>query len=357
MSDQSSCFCDDPAEARERFLAECLKAGLAPMTLPAHAAAEGMYCDIARLGAPSAHSTIVLCSAAAGRSGLAHAGICTGLLQNRLQRHLESQVSIVLVHAVNPEGAVWPRPPADEPPLTVDGDSIQKAESSWTRELLTAVDRRFGTELGQTMDVPEHLSGAEKPTESLDTLPVRAEDSPAWTRADLHRIAEVFLSEAQFVLSLDIRTGLGQWGVPSLRNADPGASAARGRARRWFGPLEDEASPTSFKAPDFRSADFRAQKLGAVEFGSENAGSGGLAAMAEDAETVSMIVDFGTFPGTGLVSTVSGRQQTRQDYPSQRDWREKVYAQAEAIVLRSIQACEEMADAGRRLKSAEQDDF
>lgn len=335
LDDPASCFCDDPAEARERFLAECLKTGLAPLTLPAQQAAPAgpvgsLACDAVRLGAPAAHSTIVVCGGAAGRSGLVHAGICTGLLANRVQRRLERPVSLVLVHALNPAGPIWPRPPAAAAPVLVDGDAISKAEATWTRELLTAVDRRFGTELGAAIE------GREGPDDP--TAPV-AEAPAAWTRRDLQRVAREFLSESQFVLCLDFRTGLGHWAVPAFRNPDPSASAARGRARRWFGPLDGEESKTA--------------ELGTAD----HAGSGGIARYAEEAESVSMIVDFGTFPGTGLASTVGGRQQARQDYPSQRDWREKVYAQAEAIVMRAIQAAEEMADAARRLKSAEQEDF
>lgn len=332
MSDHASCFCDDPTEARDRFLAECLKAGLSPLTLPARTEmAGGLFCDAVKLGAPSAHSTIVLCSGAAGFSGMVNAGICAGLLNNRIQRHLESPVAIVLVHAVNPLGPIWPKPPASAAPVLVDGDAISKAEASWTRELLTAVDRRFGTEMGATIG-EEESAGGEKPA--------GADRQSAWTRQDLKRIAGEFLSDTEFVLTLDFRTGLGPWAVPTLRNPDPSASAARGRARRWFGPLDGEETAAS---DQLRAAD--------------RAGSGGLAGFTADAETVSMIVDFGTFPGTGLVSTVTGRQQTNQVYPAQRDWREKVFAQAEAIVMRAIEAAEEMADAGRRLKSVERDDF
>ena len=346
MNDHASCFCDDPAEARDRFLAECLKAGLAPMTLPARDGAGGaLYCDVVRLGAPSAHSTIVLCSGAAGSAGLVNAGICAGLLENRLQRHLERPVSVVLVHAVNPDGPVWPKPPAKAAPVLVDGDAISKAEASWTSELLSAVDRRFGTELALTAEgaaAPPEKGPATDEPRLAD--PNGAKPPSAWTRHDLERIAGEYLQESRFVLCLDFRTGLGQWAVPAFRSADPPASAARGRARRWFGPLEGEEAAKS-------------AETGPPAFEADQAGSGGLAGFAEDAESVSMIVDFGTFPGTGLVSTVTGRQQSRQDYPSQRDWREKVYAQADAIVMRSIKAAEEMADAGRRLRSAEAEDF
>lgn len=340
MEDHASCFCDDPAEARDRFLAECLKAGLAPLTLPSRAiqppGGKGdLYCDAVRLGAPTAHSTVVLCSGANGQASLVHAGICSGLLRNRVQRHLERPVSIVLVHAVNPNGAVWPRPPAEAAPILVDGDAISKAEANWTRELLTAVDRRFGTELGNTME-----GGPEAKTEEPPVPGTSTGTASAWSREDLKRIAAEFLPETQFVLCLDFRTGIGGWAVPSIRNPDPPAGTARGRARRWFGPLDGEdPGPSDEKETSDRS------------------GSGGLAGLAEDAETVSMIVEFGTFPGTGLVNTVTGRQQTSQVYPVQRDWREKVYAQAEAIVLRAIEAAEEMADAGLRLKAADLDDL
>ncbi len=345
MNDHASCFCDDPAEARDRFLAECLKAGLAPMSLPARdGAGSALYCDVVRLGAPSAHSTIVLCSGAAGSAGLVNAGICAGLLENRLQRHLERPVSVVLVHAINPQGPVWPQPPAKPAPVLVDGDAISKAEASWTSELLSAVDRRFGTELG--LDAASMASRENGPITGSKAGNGQdgAEPRSAWTRRDLGRIAGEFLQESRFVLCLDFRTGLGQWAVPAFRNPDPQASAARGRARRWFGPLEGEEGGS-------------ATAIRGQEYEADHAGSGDLAGFVDDVETVSMIVDFGTFPGTGLVSTVTGRQQSRSDYPSQRDWREKVYAQADAIVMRSIKAAEEMADAGRRLKSAEADDF
>lgn len=340
MSDHASCFCDDPAEARDLFLAQCLKTGLSPLSLPAWGEStpgndDGLFCDVVRLGAPSAHSTIVLCTGAAGMSGLVNAGICSGLLENRVQRHLDRHVSIVLVHAFNPLGPVWPKPPTPEEPILVDGDAISKAEANWTRELLSAVDRRFGTELGNTVDTTD---ASDNPAGDMPT-DIPDKQAP-WSPHDLDRIAEEFLSEAQFVLSLDFRTGIGQWAVPSFRNTDPPAAAARGRARRWFGPLEGERAATA-------------------EHGNTpgHPGSGGLAGMAPDAASVAMVVDFGTFPGTGLVNTVTGRHQTNQVYPAQRDWRDKVYAQAEAIVMRAIDAAEEMAEAGRRVKSAEAEDF
>ena len=136
-------FTDDPATARDRFLRAAATVGMPVRAFKSQTANDPpLTCDVGRLGSPDAPTAIVVASNAPGMAGYVGAGACTAILHDRLQHYLHARTSLVLIHAVNPAGSVWP-PQSLHPPkrgwagLPVNAGPAGKAPAAccrWRRE-------------------------------------------------------------------------------------------------------------------------------------------------------------------------------------------------------------------------------
>ncbi len=316
MADPANYFCDDVSEARDRFLDLCTRTGLSVTSI--RSKTTSFFCDYARLGAPSADHIIVMASGAAGSAGFVNAGLCSALLGERLQRHLGRNVAILLIHAINPDGAAW----------TAAASKAAQAETvpappgglPWSDDLLNAADARFRA----------HMKDKQRLETRGDAGAERA--APAWTPDDAATIAETQIGNARFAFFLDFRTGLGGWADPSFLNTATPRDTAYTRVRRWYpgagdGPLYAPRSPQA----------------------------AGLAAHLTEAEQAVLTVEFGTFRQAATFGTLTSSDAAFDPYPKSRDWRTRVWRHAEAAILQGIGACEEMAVAhpgSRRQKPA-----
>jgi len=308
MAEPATYFCDDAAEARDRFLDLCTRTGLTVGSIPSRST--GFSCDFTRLGAPSATHLLVLASGAGGVAGFVHAGLCSALLGEQLQRHLGRNVAIVLVHAVNPKGPAWPAPGANRADLPNADDADDGAV--WSDALLNAADARFRAHI-RARDQSEAKEEAEA-----------ANSQTAWTADNAAVIARDQLQDARFALLLDFRTGLGGWADPTILNTAPPSDAAHARARRWYpsavsGPLHTPGAPQG----------------------------AGLAAFLSETQHVAATVEFGTFRQAAALGRLTSSGAGFDPYPKSRDWRTRVWNHSERIILQAISACEEMIAAER----------
>ena len=316
MADPASYFCDDAAEARDRFLELCTRTGLSVASRPSQST--GLSCDFTRLGAPSADHLIVMASGAAGGAGFVNAGLCSALLGERLQRHLGRNVAILLVHAVNPDGAAWPGVGLSTMPA--ENTARPKDRTLWSDALLNAADARFHAHM-RTRGILDSQDG-----------PETGGPQPAWSLDDAAAVARAQMQQTRFILLLDFRTGLGGWADPNFVNTASPGDSAHARARRWYpdagnGPLHDPASPQA----------------------------AGLAAHVPEAAQAVLTVEFGTYRQAAALGTLTSSDAAFDPYPKSRDWRMRVWRHAEAAILQGIGACEEMAaaqPAARRQDSA-----
>lgn len=334
MTDVGTVFSDDVDAARDRFLAQCSRTGLRVTAYPAGAGkGPRLFCDVARLGSPDAPAAVVLCGNASGAAGFVPAGICCGLLAHGLQRNLPRDVALLLVHAVNPGGPVWPpraRPPARAELGPIDGDN----PPAWNDELLAAAENRYAAFLREAQRSAEGTKSA------ADDVPAAHRNSPgsasAWPEETLRAIAERHLAAPRHIVLLDFRTGPSPWGETAVMAAGERGSPGLQRAQRWFGGVMTGADEAAGRAPV----------------------AGGLAGLVEHAEATAVLIEFGSYPMSGMLGTgalgaalsgigapggAAGDARRPAAYPSADDWRLRVWGQARDIVTRAISGADELA--------------
>lgn len=143
-------------EARARFLEAAQKSGARLDLFPSRRAvdAPNTSCDIVHLGAPSAETLFVLIANTPGASGLSASALFSYLLEKRWQKNLARNHAMMMIHAVNPHGAVWPNPYQERGAAPVNGDA---ASEDWTRTLITAAEENYQNFLKreqETLDEP-----------------------------------------------------------------------------------------------------------------------------------------------------------------------------------------------------------
>ncbi len=306
MTGVEAWFSDDIETARARFLQACDRLGLRvtsfPGRAPADARAPRPYCDVARLGSPEAERALVLCPAAGGGAGFAGAGVATGLVAGDLVRALPREVACVVVHAVNPDGALWP---ADQPAPSAE------AGDAWHDELLSAAEARYAAYRAERFD-RDRLAGR--------TLASVSE--PAWDGEVLDAIAERFLAGRKRLLFLDIRTGPGRFGEVETAAAGPPFGDAE-TARRWL-DLPLDGAPQALD-------------------GGAALPAGGLPARLSDpdAAVATAVLEVGTY---AMATLLEGGGGGIAAYPQASAWRETCWHQVEALVRRGFEGLAADAD-------------
>lgn len=316
MTEDQFYFNDAPDAARALFLTACQRAAI-PVTAYRAVSYENrqpLYCDVARLGSPNAPSVIVLCGGAQGAAGYVHAAICSGFLSARMQRLVDRDVAVLLVHALNPWGFIWPPRTARPGPTPVDGDAAVVHGPSWTNELLTAADQRYATYLQRQGEA------------AADAEAVARQSGAAFGVNVLTDIAASHLREARHILCLDFRTGPNSWGRPSLTALTSHQAIALKRVRRWF--------------PALREAEGGLDRAAMI--------SGGLAEMLPGTDTTGLIIEFGTHTEPDLLDAVEERSARQKVYPASEEWRQAVWGEAEALLRAAIRGAEDAARPDRK---------
>jgi predicted deacylase len=193
---------------------------------------EPLTIDIAILGDPLAHQAVVISSGLHGVEGLFGSAVQLALLEQHLATdRLSSDVSIVLIHTLNPFGCAWYRRwnednidlnrnflVGDEvyqgcPPAYPQLDSFLNPQSPPARfepflaKSLALIDRYGMSTLKNTLPVGQYefpqglFFGGKAPSQTHKIL-----------TAHLRR----WLGLAQQVLHLDLHSGLGKWGQYQL---------------------------------------------------------------------------------------------------------------------------------------------
>ncbi|MCR9219736.1 MAG: M14 family metallopeptidase [Alphaproteobacteria bacterium] len=317
MADMAQLFSDDLPTARARFLKACDRIGLRVASFPGRGpapegAAGALYCDAARLGSPEADRMLVICSAASGGAGFAGAGVAHGVLAAGLMRELPRTVSCLLIHAVNPLGAVWP--PASEDPAgeTTDPASSPAAplKAEWSDGLLSAAEQRFSAyERAQRFD-----------REALAGRTLASVAPPAWDAGVQRAIADAHFPGKRRLLFLDVRTGPGPFGeIERMAPAGPGLGRPEA-AQRWTGL--------------------------ALAGGREGVGetrvraSGGLAAFARDPalEKACVVLEVGAYSiATLLQAGGPTKGGAVAAYPRDVIWREQLWDAASDLIRRGFE--------------------
>lgn len=303
MSEEASCFSDGIDKARERFLIACDRIGLrvtshrSPLT---QRNGNPLYCDVTRLGSPEAKRAVVLCSAAAGPAGLLGCGSALGVITAGGIQDIPKEVGLILVHAANPGGPVWPYF-ADESAAASDGPA-----PNWSDGVLAAAEKRF-TDFQQE-------SGFD--WSKLAGQPLASMSPPAWDGDVLRTIARDRLKGLQHLCIIDPRTGPGQLGAHEVVSCDADGSAARDRADAWFS-IDPQAAERTHGAGNTPCA-------------------GGLGGLMTTARVTNVIVEVGTYSMAGVLSG-GDRKDAMRSFPSSDDWRAAAWRAVRETLRRAYQ--------------------
>ena len=316
MPEAASYFCDDVLEARDRFLDLCVRTGIPSRCFKAETKyGQTLSCDVARLGASSAPSLIVLATGAPGRGGFVNAGICTTLLGEHFQRNLSRNVSILMVHAINPDGPAWASTSKPSNPTRSNANGGLEQPSSWSDDLLRAADERFKAHIGNA------APSQDAPTQK-NSVP-----SPAWSSEQAAKIIRGETEGAQFVLFLDFRTGLGTWAVSTFITPPVGHDPITTWIQRHFTSVETGLLQNP-KAP----------------------AAAGLSTHLENVASFTMTIEFGTLHRTPAFGSMTSADAIPSHYPASTDWRNRVWGHAQDTLRSGIVACEELTGSGHVLE-------
>lgn len=312
-------FADDPATARDRFLRAAATVGMPVKAFPGQAANDPpITCDVGRLGSPDAPTAIVVASNAPGMAGYVGAGACTAILHDRLQHYLHAKTALILVHAVNPAGSVWP-PQSPHPPLprTVDGAPTPPpiGDPAWTDQLLSAAEDRYNSYLAANAARKAEAAAADRRAKGLM-------GKPGWTADTVKAIANAYLETPKFVLFLDFRTGPEAWGDVAVHTTAPKASDQLVRAQRWFAAGLADDSYADGSCPV--AGGFPAYLDGSVN-------------------ALSVVVEIGTLVTGGFLEADQARQQNVSAYPSNDDWRDRSRRIIHKVMKEAMDGAAEMA--------------
>ena len=355
----TSCFGDDYAAARSRFLEAARGRGVLehhphPLAGPG---GEPLASDVLYQGPQDAGAVLVTLSATHGVEGF-----CGSAVQCHHLRHgpaLPEGVAALHIHALNPWGFAWLRrvnednvdlnrnfidfsqPLPDNPGYRELAPHLLPAEGAGqaAAQALGEYRRRYGERAyeiavsgGQYGDPAGVFFGGA---------------GPSWSRLLVEQLVERFgLRRRAQVAVLDLHTGLGPYGYGELICDHPPASPGAERVRRWYGPsVTEPALATSSSVPKHGLQDIGWQQLlgarvgfVALEFGSYPVDA--LFRVLQDDQRLHR----GGQPDWRATETQRVKRAMREHFsPPREDWREMVLFRAQQVILQALNALAEDA--------------
>lgn len=346
MSIQSY-FSANYTEARAKFLEACAKRDIKvdhrQNPRAKGVGGEDLYMDIARIGPEAASKVLFLMSGTHGIEGYCGSGAQIGFLSEGYFSDLPDDLSIVLVHAMNPYGFSHDRRVnEDNVDLNrnfLDFDSADRPQSDyskihphilpadWGGPAQKAANKALGEFIGEHgMRVFQAaVSGGQY--QHADGV-FYGGNQPTWSNQTFLAVLKDYAEAAKTVVFLDFHTGLGPYGYGELISL--GSSDQKALARKWFGDqVTDPDAGTSSSAP----------VVGTVGHG--------VAEVLTEASIVFIALEYGTrdinqvltalradnwLYHKGEIETDLGREIKAQIrdafYPDEDSWKDKVWDRA-----------------------------
>ena len=260
-------FSSHYTEARTKFLDACAERGIdvdhRRNPVAKGPAGEDLYMDIARIGSESASKVLLLMSGTHGVEGYCGSGVQIGLLREGFFSDLPDDLSIIMVHAMNPYGfshdrrvnednvdlnrnfldfTLPDRPRSDYSKIHSHilpddwGGPAQKAANKALGQFIEENGMRVFQKAvsgGQYLHPDGVFYGGDRPT---------------WSNKTFRTVLKDYAKNARTVVFLDFHTGLGPYGYGELISL--GSSDQKALARTWFGDqVTDPDAGTSSSAP------------------------------------------------------------------------------------------------------------
>jgi hypothetical protein len=349
-------FSIDYSEARQKFLEACQALGvdIESFTNPGRGPeGEGLYTDVALIGPQDAKVILMLVSGTHGIEGFAGSGIQTGLLQEGLASRLRQDMSILMVHAINPYGFAHERR-CNENNVDLNRNFVDHSKpypfNSGYDELAEAISPKSISLWANTKSVFRLLNCRIKNGRTALRKAVSegqysdpkglfyGGQKEIWSNKTMRTIIKRYLSNAERVVFMDFHTGLGPYGSAEIILHENEHSPAYKRAVEWWGPLtKTTASGKSV------SVHLQATLKGAV------------LKMLPGKEVTAVSLEFGTFsalkvfwalrqenwlhnyglkeyPGRVKIKT----ELLRMFYPDDERWKLKVWKQGKEAVDKAL---------------------
>jgi hypothetical protein len=251
--DVNNNFSNDYSESRQKFIKASYKSGAQvrsiehPLKGPK---GEALFTDIALIGPDDANTILVLISGTHGVEGFAGSAIQTGLLNVRAFADLEPDISIVLIHALNPYGFSYLRRFNEKnvdlnrnftdhtKPYPANPGYVKLAEaispnsiSFWVNVKSTFMILHYRLMKGK-IDLKRAISGGQY-TDPQGLF--YGGNRESWSYKTIRYIANNYLSKAKRVVVIDFHTGLGAYGnAEVILNVNVNSLAYK-RAVEWWG--------------------------------------------------------------------------------------------------------------------------
>ena len=349
----SSYFSGTYAEAREKFLAAAADQSLEVESLlnqnAKGAEGEDLYSDIVRIGPAGASRVLVLSSATHGVEGYCGSGPQIGLLREGRFNDLPDDLSVVMIHAMNPYGFSHNRRVTeDNVDLNrnfVDFDNLPDTGTAYAGVHPLILPDDWDGPAKQAADEAIEIYIAEHGLMAFQAAVSGGQYShangvfyggtgPTWSNKMVRSVLTKHAGQASRLGVIDFHTGLGPYGYGEMITDGPPADKAR--ASEWYG--EQATNPdagTSTSAPLKGT------------FGL------GVADTLPHAELAFIALEYGTYDITRILNAVRGdnwlyqkgeldsevgraiKQEIRDAfYPDKDDWKQAVWTRAlEAIDL------------------------
>ncbi len=349
-------FSSDYKEAREKFLEASRAAGAIvesfenPRTGPG---GEALFTDVSLVGPRDAKSVLLLISGTHGVEGFAGSAIQTGLLREGIAGHLDEDVSVLMIHALNPYGFAHRRRfNEDNVDLNrnfVDHSRPYKRNLRY-EELKGAISPASIFFLANVSSFLElmwyRVKHGKAALKEAVTLGQHTDPdglfygglSETWSNRTLRAIVGRYLSRAERVAAVEIHTGLGPFGGAEIILNEAHNSPPCRRARSWWGDL---AKTT--RAADSVSVDIR----GSVKLA--------LPGMLSGAEVTAVSLEFGTYPARKVFRALRTEnwlhhhggaehpdaRRIKADlleafYPAVDEWRAQVWRKGRVIIRQAL---------------------
>ncbi|MFV3307932.1 M14 family metallopeptidase [Pseudomonas sp. NY15181] len=304
----SACFSQSYAEARGKFLAACLSAGLVVESyrhpLPGRDG-EPLALDVARNGPLDASKVLIISSGCHGVEGFCGSAVQIALLSDPdwLEACAEANCAVLYLHAANPYGFSWWRRWTHE---NVDlnrnfRDFSQPRQRNQAYATLDPIliPRRwpsFGSQLRLLHYALRHgrkqlqaaiASGQDSHPNGLFYMG----SQPTWSNQTVRQVLRKHARDCARIGWIDLHTGLGPKGHGERIYVGDYAAQSMARTRRWWGP-----EVTSSRDGESVSVPLTGQMI--------------LAAASEcpQAELTAITLEYGTLPGLKVLKALRAEQ-------------------------------------------------
>lgn len=342
-------FADNYSVSRQNFLSVCKEKGL-EVKKYVNDKTDNRNVELATelvlIGSVNAEKLLIITSGIHGAELMCGSGCQTGMLSEDTFAHLENDTAVILIHALNPWGAVNLRRnnednidlcrnfvdfskdlPVNEHYRDIHSGQIEDVQNKW---------RSFREDNGVASLASTLMSGQFDYENGFSFGGKQA----TWSNEILMSILHAYAQGARKVCVLDYHSGLGPYGYGSLVSLQSGTNLQR--ARNWFGPWVTAPMETTMSAGEnFHPA------IGHTTLGYERA--------LPDTEVTSVVLEYGTYDmNSNLQALLDDHCLFLQDrvteeekhsvkkamlkahYPDDSEWRYAVWTRSVQVVRQAL---------------------